>query len=93
VIGRNGHVAVVEEGVELPGEEQAVLDMVAARAQVGLDVCGVQDQLGALAGEGAAAAVACDGVVRALEPEEDGGAQLELLHGPQRHGRPEVHLV
>jgi hypothetical protein len=35
-VGRDGDESLVEEGVEFLGEEQAVLDVAAARAEVGL---------------------------------------------------------
>jgi hypothetical protein len=56
-VGRDRHVALVEEGVELLREEQAVLHVVGAGAQVGLDVHGVEHDLGVLAGDRVAAAL------------------------------------
>lgn len=43
--------------MELLGQEQAILDVVAPHAEVRLDVGRIQDRLGALAGDGAAAAI------------------------------------
>jgi len=48
-------VPQIEEGVELLGEEQSVLAVIRARAEVGLDVGGGENGLGVLAGDGAGA--------------------------------------
>ena len=55
VVGRDGHVAVVEEPMEVGPQEQPVLRVVGTRPQVRLDVRGVEDGTGVLASHRAGA--------------------------------------
>ena len=57
VVRCDAHKTQVEERVELLRQQQAVLEMVAARAEVRLDVCSIEDGLGVLPGDGAPIAV------------------------------------
>lgn len=60
IVRRDADVALIEEGVELFGEEEAVLDMVAARSEVRLDVRCVEDGTRVLTGYRAAAIVSSE---------------------------------
>lgn len=80
VVGRDGDVARVEERVKLLGEEHAVLEVIARGAEVRLDVRGVEDGRGVLAGDRAAAAV------RAEQPEAEGALAFTLDGFAKRDG-------
>ena len=54
VVRRDGHIARIEQGVELLGQQHPVLHMVRRRSEVGLDMRRVQDNLGVFARDGAA---------------------------------------
>ena len=85
VVGGDADVALVEEGMELLRQQQAVLDVVACRTQVRLDVSGVENRLGVLGGYGALAVVG----TKQAEPERALTLPLYVL---TEHELPFVHV-
>lgn len=85
VVGGDAYIAGIEEGVEFFGQNDSVLDMVTPRAEVGLDMSGVEDRNSVLASDGALV------LVGAEEPQAEG--TLTFAHDDVTNGEsPLIHI-